>query len=83
MNLKLGPVLPNLDTLDFSQMITTDANLKNPRFTLLPDGTLTATFDYDQTLDSKPINFTLNPSSVSQNFFAVPTTTLTFPLESA
>lgn len=46
----IGPEIPHLNTLNFSSIVTSSANLTNPHYTLTSEGLLTITYDYNSTL---------------------------------
>lgn len=75
-------MLPDLSTMDFSQIISSNQPLTNPRFVVNADGSIAITYDYNQTLDSNTIQLQLSPAAVSENYFAVPSSYIDFSLES-
>lgn len=79
-NFDIGPMLPNLNSINISSLIQTSVPLQNPRFVLTPEGKLTLTFDYNQTLDGQPISVIFTPAGGSESLFAVPPTNISFSL---
>lgn len=82
LNLSIGPMLPNLSTLNFSSILSTNLPLSNPRVIVNPDGTLSITYDYNTTIDGSSLQLTVNPASADQSFFALPPSVIDIPLNS-
>jgi hypothetical protein len=72
--ININPNLTNLDQIDFSQIITTDLPLLNPRF-VYNNGVLELTYDYDTNIHGMNGSFTLSPS-IYGAFFAAPNTSI-------
>lgn len=82
LNLQIGPMLPNLSNINFSSILSSNLPLSNPRVVINTDGSLSVTYDYNSTLDGSTLQLALSPSGASENYFAVPPTTIDIPLDS-
>ena len=74
--LSIHPTTETLLSLNFSSLIHTSLDLYNATFTVLPDGNISVSYQYNTTLEGSELRMTIDPAAEDGSFFATPRTSI-------